>query len=286
MKSTPNRFKNQNVVITGGSSGIGLAIAEEFAKLNAKLFLVARDAPKLATAKAKIAQAYPSVQVIETFTADVANEAEITQVIQSIGNNFGGIHTLINNAGTGACGRFEDVDMDTLQAMMNINYWGSVYALKAALPYLKKSQNGHIGFVSSVGGYLGAIGYSAYAPTKFAITGLAECIRMEASDNGLGTTIVFPPDTDTPLWHWEQEHTLPESKAFSKNVKLMTPESVAQKFVKGILNYKFEVICNFESKMMRWMKVNLPKTYFGMLDGIIKKDRAQRAKESAKKVAV
>jgi 3-dehydrosphinganine reductase len=282
MKSALNRFKNQNVIITGGSSGIGLAIAYEFAQLEANLFLIARDSQKLEAAKTKLTNLISSSPAIEVFRADVANQLEISQVIQTIGENYGGIHTLINNAGSGACGRFEDIDIPTLQAIMNVNYWGSVYALQAALPYLKKAQNGHIGFVSSVGGYLGAIGYSAYAPTKFALTGLAECIRMEAQDHGIGTTIVFPPDTDTPLWHWEQAHTLPESRAFSKNVKLMSPEKVAQKFIKGILNYKFEVICNFESNMMRWLKVNLPKTYFGMLDGIIKKDRQKRAKLASK----
>jgi 3-dehydrosphinganine reductase len=282
MKSALNRFKNQNVVITGGSSGIGLAIAYEFAKLEANLFLIARDEQKLQVAKTKIATMSSPSAKVEIFPANVANQLEISQVIQTIGENYGGIHTLINNAGSGACGRFEDIDTETLQDIMNINYWGSVYALQASLPYLKKAKNGHIGFVSSVGGYLGAIGYSAYAPTKFAVTGLAECIRMEAQDNGIGTTIIFPPDTDTPLWHWEQAHTLPESKAFSKNVKLMSPEKVAQKFIQGILKYKFEVICNFESNLMRWLKVNLPKTYFGMLDNIIKKDRQKRAKLATK----
>jgi 3-dehydrosphinganine reductase len=280
MKPNPNRFQNQNVVITGGSSGIGLAVAQEFAKLGANLSLIARNENKLLEAKQKIQSQLASTQ-IDIYAADVANQNEVAQIIQTIGDK-NGIFALICNAGTGACGRFEDIALQTLQDVMNINYWGSVYALQAAMPYLKKSKGGHIGFVSSVGGYLGAIGYSSYAPSKFAVTGLAECIRMEANDYGVGTTIVFPPDTDTPLWHWEQAHTLPECKAFSKNAKLMKPEAVAKKFVKGIIKNKFEVICNFESTLMRWLKVNFPKTYFNMLDGIIKKDRKARAKETVK----
>lgn len=283
MKLSPNRFRHQQVIITGGSSGIGLAVAEEFAKLGAHLSLIARNQEKLQEAKEVIQSQFANAQV-DLYSADVADSDNITQVITTIGEKHG-IFALICNAGTGACGRFEDTDTRTLQRVMDINYWGSVYTLQAALPYLKQSPGGHIGFVSSVGGYLGAIGYSSYAPSKFAVTGLAECIRMEASDHGLGTTVVFPPDTDTPLWHWEQAHTLPECKALSKNAKLMSPEKVAQKFVQGIVKNKFEVICNTESRMIRWMKVNLPGTYFNMLDGIVKKDRKERAKALAKESA-
>lgn len=276
MKLDPNRFKGQQVVITGGSSGIGLAIAEEFAKLGAHVSLIARNDQKLIEVKQSLQKRFPQIEV-HIYSADVADADSITKVITTIGLK-NGIFGLILNAGIGGCGRFEDMETQTLQHVMDVNYWGSVYTLQAALPYLKQTKGGHIGFVSSVGGYLGAIGYSSYAPSKFAVTGLAECIRMEASDYGVGTTIVFPPDTDTPLWHWEQEHTLPECKALSKSAKLMKPEAVAQKFVKGIVKNKFEVICNTESRAIRWMKVNLPGTYFNMLDGIVKKDRKERAK--------
>lgn len=273
-----NRFSGKNVVITGGSSGIGLAIAQEFGNQGAHLFLVARNKEKLEEAKKKLLQSLPSSVEIELFQADVSVRPDIEEVIHTIGHLPGGIHTLINNAGTGLTGKFEDIKIEDLRSLMDTNYWSAVYATQAALPYLKKSGKGHIGFVGSVGGYMGAIGYSSYAPTKFAMTGLAECIRMEAKDAGIGTTIVFPPDTDTPLWHWEQAHTLPECKAFSKTVKLMSPQAVARKFMKGIEKNRFEVLCNSESKLMRWIKTLFPSYFYKMIDGIVEKDRKQRAK--------
>jgi 3-dehydrosphinganine reductase len=270
------RFRGKNVLITGGSSGIGLEIAMAFGKLGADLFLVARNKARLDEAKKRIKDRVGTDVQFYIFQADVSVREQIEAVIHKVGNEYNGLHTLINNAGIFLPGRVEDNPIEDLEHIMRVNYFGTLYATKAAWPYLKAAQNGHLGFVSSVAGYAGAIGYGAYAPTKFAIAGLAECLRMEAADHGIGVTIVFPPDTDTPQLHYENENTLPECLALKKSTRVMRPEAVAQKFVEGIVNYQFEVLCNFESKYIRWVKAMWPGLYFKILDDIVAKDRRKR----------
>jgi 3-dehydrosphinganine reductase len=267
------RFKGQNVLITGGSSGIGLEIARLFGRLEANLFLVARNQDRLGQAKAALQQDLGPALKITGLTADVSNLAQIEAVVKRVGREEGGLHTLINNAGIFLPGLVEDNRIAALEQIMRVNYFGAVYATKAAWPYLKAAERGHVGFVSSVAGFAGAIGYGAYAPTKFALAGLAECLRMEAASHGIGVTIVFPPDTDTPQLQYENEHTLPEALALKGKASLMQPEDVAQKFVDGIVNYRFEVLCNFESRTIRWIKVTWPWLYFKIVDSIVARDR-------------
>jgi short-subunit dehydrogenase len=99
---------------------------------------------------------------------------------------------------------------------------------------------------------------------------------MEAADFGIGTTIIYPPDTITPFLKWEQENTLPECRALSKNAKAIPAEEVAKKLVEAMIKNKFEVFCSRESKLIRILKVTWPSFYFNMIDGIVKKDRKKR----------
>jgi 3-dehydrosphinganine reductase len=271
------RFSGKNVLITGGSSGIGLEIAIAFGRWGANLFLVARNKARLDEAEKKIKDRLLGTEVqVNTFQADVSVREQIEAVIHQVGNEDGGLHTLINNAGIFLPGLVEDNTLEDLEHIMRVNYFGMLYATKAAWPYLKAAQNGHLGFVSSVAGYTGMIGYGAYAPTKFAIAGLVECLRMEAADHRIGVTIVFPPDTDTPQLHYENANALPECLALKQSTQVMKPEVVAQKFVDGIVNYQFEVLCNFESRFIRWVKAMWPGLYFKILDNIVAKDRRKR----------
>ncbi len=243
------RFFNQNVVITGGSSGIGLAIALEFAKIGSKLFLLARHPERLMQAKNKLQQFVPDA-FIETISIDIANQLQMQDVMTHIAKEYQGIHTLINNAGIVSVGLWNDLNLQEIQRVMEVNYFGAVYATKAAWPYLIQAK-GHLGFVSSVVGYLGLVGYAGYAPAKFAMTGLVQCLRPEAKKHGLGVTIVYPPDTDTPQLTEENQKMIPELARWKRYGKVLQPEDVAKKFVNGILKNKAEVFCDFSSRLAR-----------------------------------
>jgi len=262
-------YNGKNVVITGGSSGIGFETAVKFARLGARLFLIARNKQKLQQTKEQIQKLLGSDVDVFIYVSNVADKEKIAEIMNEIGKNEGGIFTLINNAGAILCGRMCDNSVEKHEQHMSVNYMGMFYCLYYAWPYLKESKGGHIGFVSSVAGYVGAIGYTGYAPSKFAISGLAESIRMEAKEIGVGVTIIYPPDTETPLHDYEKVNTLAETKALSANVKLMTAESVADLFFNAILKNKFEVVCNFESKMMRVLKTIMPAFFFRSLDKMV-----------------
>jgi 3-dehydrosphinganine reductase len=264
-----NRFLHQNILITGGSTGIGLAIAREFAQLGGRLFILARGQDQLNAAAASLRKEFPHVQV-KTYAVDIADRQRVAEVIREIGDGHGGIHTVVNNAGISGQGRLEDQNLDKLHKVMEVNYFGALHVIKAAWPYLKQARAGHIGFVSSIAGYIGLIGFSTYAPTKFALSGLAECLRMEAKAEGIGVTIVYPPDTKTDLLERERKNALPETVALSKSASLLEPEEVAAAFVEGIRKNRFEVYCNRRSVWIRRFRILLPRVYFSVLDRIAK----------------
>ena len=262
-------YRDKVVIITGGSSGIGFAMAKEFAKQKSKIILIARDKIKLETAKMELQNLYKNIQV-EFFVTDISDKSQVTSVINEIGNRYRQIDVLINCAGIITCGRFADQPVDDLEKSICINYLGAVYVSKVAWPWLKKAK-GQLSFVSSVAGYMGLIGYSSYAPTKFALLGLAECLNMEAEKDGIRISIIYPPDTDTPLLKYERAHTLPESIALSKSIKVVSPEKVAEIYMKGLQKGTFEIYCDFTSRILRSFKTILPGLFSYFTLRVIKK---------------
>jgi len=263
-------YKDKVVVITGGSSGIGLALAREFAKQQAQLVLVARDKEKLAAARSAIEQV--NCANVLTFSADVSDRDAITSAINEAGTKLDKIDVVINNAGITSSGRFNDQITEDLEKCLFVNYLGAVYASKAAWPWLKKS-GGQLSFVSSVAGYIGLIGYSGYSPSKFALTGLAETLRMEGKSENIRVSIIYPPDTDTPMLAYEKQHGLPETMALSKSIKAVSPEKVAKTYLKGLMSNKFEIYCDFNSRLLRRIKAVFPGFFAGMTDKIVSKAR-------------
>lgn len=270
------RFYQQNVIITGGSSGIGLAVAAEFAALQAHLFLIGRNEDKLVAAKNQLIQQFGPQLQVNLFQADVGIREQIEPVIRKIGDEMGGIHTLINNAGNNHHGRFEENEIHRFEEIFQTNYFGALYPTKLAWEYLKKAENSHLGFVSSVAGYTGLIGLTIYAPTKFALNGLAECLRMEGNDYGIRVSVLYPPDTDTPLMDKANREGNPDTKALSKNAKLMQPSEVARIFIRGMLDNRFEILCNGTSRLIRIIKGISPGLYYWIVDYLLRKDRLKR----------
>ncbi len=262
-------YQDKVVVITGGSSGIGFALAKEFARQKAKVILISREKEKLEFAIAQLQKMYSNIHA-EYFTADVSDKNQVTLVINEIGNKFHQIDVLINCAGIITCGRFADQPVEDLEKCVYVNYLGSVYTSKSAWPWLKKTK-GQLSFVSSVAGYMGLIGYSSYAPTKFALSGLAESLRMEGKKDDIKISIIYPPDTDTPLLKYERAHTLPESIALSKSIKVISPEKVAEIYMQGLQKNRFEIYCDSTSKMLRYFKTISPGLFNYFTLRVIKK---------------
>lgn len=240
----------------------------------------ARDEARLRRASADLMAKHRDAEV-QYYPVDVANQAEVRKTVVKIIERNGRMDWLVNNAGTGEAGRFESQPAEIMRQVMDTNYWGAAYFTLEALPYLRQSSGAAIAFVSSVAGYVGLFGYSHYVPSKFALTGLAECLRMEFDDYHIPVTLIYPPDTRTPLYDREQERTLPECKALSANAMLATPEWVAGKLVDGMMNKQFEVYCNIESRLIRLLRNAAPGLFFSAVDGIVSRHRKSLASARA-----
>ena len=138
---------------------------------------------------------------------------------------------------------------------------------------------GRIAFVCSVAGYIGLIGYTAYTPSKFAMTGLAECLRMEGKRDGIKVSILYPGDTRTPLLEYEHQHALPETLEINKGIKVKDPDEVARLFQKGVESGKFEIYCDVESRFYRIFKTLMPNLFYRIIDRSAERGRSLRAKQ-------
>lgn len=265
-------YNGKVAVITGGSSGIGLALAKLLRSQGAIVVLIARDEHKLDAARLMLKAIPGNGAPVDIFVADVSNAKQITDTMAAIGLQYGKIDLLVNSAGMPACGRFAAQTPRDMEQCMQTNYLGAVYVSQAAWPLLKAA-GGQLSFVSSVAGYLGLYGYTGYAPTKFALTGLAECLRMEASDDNIRVSVIYPPDTDTPMLQYEHAHTLPECRALSGSIKVKTADFVAAVYLKGLQKGQFEIYCDAESRLLRWFKNNFPGLAYRISMGIIAKSR-------------
>lgn len=269
-------FKGQNVIVTGGSSGIGFETARQFGRLGARLHLLARDPERLETARRSLLEELGPDAPVRTCAVDVADQPAVSAAIRAICGS-GGLAALVCSAGISRVGRFEEMPAEDFEIVLRTNYLGTAYAILAAWPYLKTAGQACLGLVSSVAGYTGIYGYAAYAPTKFAMTGLAECLRMEGRPIGIRVTVVFPPDTETPLLEYERAHAPAETRAITAGAKQLSAAAVAEKFVAGIMRGDFEVYCNVESRLIRLFKTLIPGGYYRLLDRMAR--RASHADE-------
>ncbi len=155
-------MKDKVVIITGASSGIGKALAENFAERNAKIVLAARSLDKLKELESRLKVKASGILTVKT---DVSREEDCMNLIKKTVEKFGAINILINNAGISMRAVFQDVDLSVIKQLMDINFWGTVYCTKYALPYLLKSKGSVVG-VSSIAGYKGLPGRAGYSASK------------------------------------------------------------------------------------------------------------------------
>lgn len=236
------KYFQQHAIITGGSSGIGKAIAKLLSQQGANITLVARDQTKLAKAQQEIMRLrIEQTQQINIAIADVADRDSITSVLAKAIATLGAPALLITSAGIAHPGYFEEIPLEIFEQTMAVNYFGSLYSIKAVLSAMVKAQRGQIVLISSGAGIIGIYGYSAYCPSKFALRGLAESLRGELKPQGIGITVVYPPDTDTPQLVAENKIKPPETKKITAEAKMWTADAVAQEILRGVAKKQFAI---------------------------------------------
>lgn len=252
-------FSNKRVLITGGSSGIGLALARALVQEGAHVCIVARGQARIDEAVAELRKvARPSEQVVFGLALDVGEPAQIDAAVAPVLERLGGIDVLINNAGITHPAAFVDTPREVVDNIMRINVSGTFDMTRAFLPAMIAGGGGQIAIVSSLAGMLGVYGFTAYAASKFALRGFAESLRQELLVHRISLTLVFPPDTDTPMLHEENKIKPAETKALSGTVKPISAEFVAAATLTGLRRRRFHVIPGLNSKFVAFMARRLP----------------------------
>jgi short-subunit dehydrogenase len=193
-----NLLKNKIVVITGGSSGIGAVLAEAVIHQGAKPLLISRSAEKLKQTADSILT--KTNQEVTWYAADVSNKIEISKVFSDIYSNHQNIDILVNNAGFGLFRSTWETSEESFEAMMNVNYFGTVYCTKHVLEQMMNTRKGHIINVASLAGKIGTPKSSAYSASKHAVLGFTNSLRHEVRPFGIHVTAVNPGPVRTPFF--------------------------------------------------------------------------------------
>lgn len=199
-KKPKKSIENRHVIVTGGSSGIGLWVAIYCAKLGAHVTIMARNVANLEAAHTKINEhRINERQKIQYKSLDLSTSyAEVDECFACLEQSVGPIHALINCAGMAICGTVDEMSVDDAKRMIDINFYATYYPTRYVLRQLKKAGDGIIAITGSQASLLGIYGYGVYAAAKFALRGLAETIAMEVSNTKISITLALPADTGEP----------------------------------------------------------------------------------------
>jgi short-subunit dehydrogenase len=245
------------VIITGGSSGIGLALAYEFGGRGANLCIAARDTTKLEAAFSALTG--KGIEVI-TVTADVSKEADCKNIIDQTIKRYGRIDIVVNNAGISMRAAFKDTDSFVLHKLMDINFWGTVYCTKFALPYLLNTKGSVVGIIS-VAGHIGLPGRTGYSASKFAVRGFLDTLRAENLKTGLHVLVAAPGFTASNIRSaaLTADGTV-QGETPRDESKMMPAETAAHKIVNAVVKRKDALILTFwEGKFTVCLNKFFPK---------------------------
>ena len=224
----------RHAVITGGSSGIGLAAAEVLFRRGWSVSLLAVDRTMLDKAATKIADHAGSADRVHVEAVDVRDPVATEAAIHSAEAALGPCEALITSAGVALPARFDELDIDEFKRQMDVNLHGTVNAVRAVYGGMCDRGRGRIALISSAAGLLGIFGHSAYAPTKFAVRGFGEALRSEAKPHGISVTICYLPDTDTPQLRANAERKPAETKAISGAAGCWAADDIGKRIVDGM----------------------------------------------------
>lgn len=248
-------FKGKVVVITGASSGIGLALSLAFARCKADVVMAARSEDKLREIAAQIESEGGRVEIVKT---DVSSQEDCKQLIDATIARFSRIDILICNAGISMRALFDDVDLEVLHKLMDVNFWGTVYCTKYALPYLQASKGSLVG-VSSVAGIHGLPARTGYSASKFAMTGFLETIRVENLKKGLHVMVACPGFTASNVrFAALTANGTNQGESPRKEDKMMSSQEVAERIIKGIKGRKRTLLMEFNGRATTLLKKFLP----------------------------
>jgi len=211
-------------------------MAQVYARRGAHVSILARRQELLDQTLAELEDLrVDGAQRFEARSVDVSDFRQVETAIDSLAADGYGVDLLVNAAGIVHCGYFEDIPMSAFHQVFDIDLFGTVHAVKAVLPTMMERKKGHIVNFSSIAGFLGTFGYTAYASAKFAVRGFTDALRDEVKPYGIYVSCVFPQDTDTPQVQQERQMQPLEARRVSESgMRLLDVHRVAESIVRGI----------------------------------------------------
>ena len=238
------------VIVTGASSGIGLATAKSFAAKGDCVVLASRDLHKLQNTVASLGNTYGKEAVLDGHSVprflavktDVVREEDCKNLIETTADTYGRIDVLVNNAGVSMRALFKDLELDVIKHLMDVNFWGTVFCSKHALPYLLATKGSVVGVIS-IAGYKGLPARTGYSASKFAIYGFLDTLRVEHLKEGLHVMIFAPGFTASNIrFRALTADGTPQGETPRNEEKMMSADTVARHLVNGVYKRKREVI--------------------------------------------
>jgi short-subunit dehydrogenase len=268
---TKSPFKENVVIVTGASAGIGREMSLQLADQGAWLVLAARDSGRLEEIAVQCRERGGKALVVPT---DVVQQSQCQNLVKKAVEEYGRIDTLINNAGITMFARFDEIEeLALVDEIMRVNYLGSVYCTHYALPYLKQTRGRLVG-ISSLTGKTGVPTRSAYAASKHAMAGFFDTLRIELAGTGVSVTMIYPGYVATEV---RQRAFGPDGKplgkSHAKESELMTAGECAQAILRTAAQRKRELVMTFRAKLGMWLKLIAPGFIDKMAEKAIKKGR-------------
>ncbi len=260
-------FASKLVLVSGGSSGIGLATAIQFYQRGASLILLSRRQEALDSAKDKIKDIRASQsQFVETLAVDLRDYNALKEHLQPLLDQYGTPDIVMHSAGVVYPAIFEKTSIEQFHWMMDTNYFAAVNLFQIIIPLMKQRRYGQLIAMGSAASFLSIWGYSAYSGSKFAIRGLCDSLRCELKPYNVQISVVFPPDTDTPQLAYENQFKPAITKEISGTIKPFSADFVAESIIKGILKKKYVIIPDFQTKIVYWLTNILGSGVFKLVD--------------------
>ncbi|MEN0056255.1 MAG: SDR family oxidoreductase [Mucilaginibacter sp.] len=270
------KLNNKIIIITGASSGIGKSLAFECAKRGTNVVLAARQYVTLCEIGQELEKQY-QIKALAV-QCDVAVEEDCANLIKQTLTTFGKIDVLINNAGIAMRAMFQDVELDVLKRVMDINFWGTVYCTKYALPEILKTQGSIVG-VSSIAGYKGLPGRTGYSSSKFAMNGFLDSLRVENLKTGVHVLTACPGFTTSNIRNVAlAKDGKPQGESSMDESKMMSSEEVARLIMDGVEKRSRTILMTTQGKTMVWLGKFFPSFVDKMVYNVIAKEKRSMLK--------
>lgn len=268
----------QVVVITGGSSGIGKALAREYLAAGDTVVIGARDPERRERARQELEPvAVSGGGCADLRFLDVTDSRGVGGFVEGVLRDHGHIDILVNCAGLAVCKAMEDTLPEEYRQVMEANCTGLVDMTRAVVPSMRLQKKGHIVNVTSMAGVMGIYGYSAYTPSKFAATGFTEVLRSEVWNDGIRVSLVLPPDTDTPQFEAENRTKPAITKDISGSLRPLTAEWVARYIKQKVDRRAWLIIPGSGTRLIFWLNRHFPGLIWMITRGILGKHRSGRS---------